>query len=277
MKILIIGGTSAVAMSMKPSLEKIGEVFTAGRRDCDLYIDLEQELKINNFPKNIDVIIHVAAHFGGEDDKQLEQAVNTNVMGTLKTCELAKQLNIKHFILMSSMSASLNRISNYYSIYALTKRQSEEIAQFYCSLNNIDLSILRPTQIYGNNDMFLKHQPFFYHIIQSAAEDAVVRIYGAHDALRNYIHTNDLTEIVLNVIEKKVYGVFYCGNMTDIRYSQIVVTAFKVFDHDLKMAFLQDKEDIPDNVFDKDDSLYRKIGFYPNISMEEGIRMLVEK
>ncbi len=179
MRILIIGGTSTLALSIRPSLEKIGEVLTAGRKDCDINIDLGKEIDIEKFPKSIDVVLHAAAHFGGDQYNEVEQAVNINVLGTLKACEIANRLHVKHFILISSIFVCLDKKSDYYSIYALTKKQSEEIAQFYCLSNNIKLSVLRPTQIYGNSGSFVKHQPFFYHIVKKAKQGENIYIYGS--------------------------------------------------------------------------------------------------
>jgi nucleoside-diphosphate-sugar epimerase len=51
--------------------------------------------------------------------------------------------------------------SPFYSSYALTKKQGDELAESYCRANKIPLTILRPSQIYGDSDSFAKHQPFF--------------------------------------------------------------------------------------------------------------------
>lgn len=274
MKILIIGGTSSLGLALKPILEQLGEVITAGRKNCDIDIDLSRDIDVTKFPKDIDIVLHSAAHFGGDTFRDIEQAININVLGILRVCEVVKQLNIKHFILISSIFACLDDKSKYYTSYALTKKQSEEIATFFCFENNINLTILRPSQIYGNSISFAKHQPFMYNIIEKAKNDETIYIYGSNDALRNYIHINDLTTIISKVIEKTIIGVYYCGYMTDIKYSQVAKAAFNAFNHEEKITFLLEKSSISDNIFNKDDSLYRKIDFYPNISIEIGMNMI---
>ena len=52
--------------------------------------------------------------------------------------------------------------------------------------------------------------------------------------------------------------------------------AFAAFNSQASVHFLKDKPDIPDNIFEKDDTLYKQINFYPVISIEEGIKKIAE-
>ena len=40
MKIVLVGGSSSLAMALTPVLKKYAEVITAGRTGCDIQIDL---------------------------------------------------------------------------------------------------------------------------------------------------------------------------------------------------------------------------------------------
>lgn len=275
MKILIIGGNSALALSLINSLNLKHSVITAGRKNCDITIDLNNEIKIDKFPKNIDTVIHIAASFGGTTYTEFEDAININVLGTLKVCQLSQALNAKQFILISSIFSCLTIKSPYYTSYALTKRQSEEIASLYFKNSNTNLTILRPSQIYGNSIVFSKHQPFFYHILNKAKNGEDVLIYGKNDALRNYIYVDDLNQIISHTINKKISGVFYCGSMEDVTYSAIAKIAFKEYSKDGQVRFLNDKKNIPDNIFEKDNTLYEKINFYPETTIERGIKLII--
>ncbi len=276
MKILLIGSTSSLSQSLIPKLEQIGTVITAGRKNCDFLIDLSDAKKSIVLPRGIDVLIHTAAHFGGETDSEILEAENVNVLGTLKICQAAVQAMAKHFILISSMSAILKENSEYYGIYALSKRHSEEIAKFYCSIYSLPLTILRPSQIYGNQDNFSSHQPFIYSMIDNAEKGEPIRIYGSKDAIRNYIHIDDLNEIILRATEQKIEGTYSCMSPTDVAYSRVANAALDAFQSKGSLHFLKDKEDIPDNIFEKDNSLYEKINFYPQISIEAGMKMIAE-
>ena len=271
MKILIVGGRSSLGRALKPVLLRIGDVITVGRKDCDINFDLNDSIEKIKLPDNIDVVINTAAHFGGKTAEEVLEAENVNVLGTLKLCQAAVLAKAKQYILISSMSSCVNKNSEYYGIYSLSKKHSEEIAQYYCSTHSLPLTILRPSQIYGNEDYFRKHQPFLYTIIDRAEKGENITIYGSRDALRNYIYIDDLTNIILKVVQKKIKGTYSCTYPTNLTYSQIAKAAISAFGSKGRILFLKDKPDIPDNIFKNDNSLYKKIDFYPQITIKEGM------
>ena len=274
MKILIIGGTSSIANALKTFFFESVEIITAGRKECDITLNFNDPFEEINFPDDLDVVIHTAAHFGGKAAKDILDAECINVLGTLKLCQAAVRAKAKHFILISSIFASLRESSEHYNIYSLSKKHAEEVARFYSSGYSLPLTILRPSQIYGNEDRFRVHQPFLYTMIDKAEKGEDITLYGSNDAVRNFIHIDDLTNIIVKVIECKVEGTYACMYTADLTYSQIADAAFSAFNRKGVVRFLKDKPNIPDNIFEKDDSLYKKIGFYPQISIEEGMRKI---
>ena len=273
MKVLIIGGNSALGIELKKTLTPNYDVITAGRVDCDVYIDLSLPLDFN---KNIecDVVILTAAKFGGEDFASYVDNVNINVVGTIRAIEIAEKMKAKHFLLISSMSALQNFRSPFYGIYSITKRQSEEVAEFVCNSIKMPLTVLRPSQLYGENDSFKKHQPLIYSIINSAMNNETITFYGNHNAIRNYLHVADFNEIIRRVIGLKVEGKFDCVNTKNTNLIEIANAAIDVFKSSSKYQFNLSKEDIFDNSFEADFSFYRKIEFQPRITIEKGMRMI---
>ena len=274
MKTLIIGGTSSLGQALKPTLSAFSEVITAGRKGCDLTIDLRDPMNKIVLPGNIDVVIHTAAHFGGETDEEILAAEDVNVLGTLKLCQASVKAKAKSFILISSLSACLQETSLYYSMYALSKKQTEEVARFYCAQHSLPLTILRPSQLYGNEDSFRRHQPFIYNIIDNAIGGKDITIYGSKDPHRNYIYVDDFMNIIIKVIQHRIEGTYSCMYPSDVTYTQIAKAALKAFHSNGKIHFLKNKEDIPDNIFEKDASLYKKIDFHPQVSIEEGMKKI---
>ena len=274
MKILVIGGTSSLGNALKPVLSEFSEVVTAGRKDCDITLDISEPMEKISIPFNIDTVIHMAANFVDTTPQEILQTETVNALGTLKLCLAAAQAKVKHFILISSMSACLKENSEYYSLYSLSKKHSEELASFICTKLFLPLTILRPSQIYGNEESFKKHQPFIYSMINKAESGEDITIYGSHDALRNYIHVDDLTKIISKVVQNKIEGIYSCMYSSNVTYSQIAKAALSAFKSKAKIRFLKNKPNIPDNIFEKDNSLYEKIEFYPQISIEEGMKKI---
>ncbi|MDB5177145.1 MAG: NAD-dependent epimerase/dehydratase [Candidatus Saccharibacteria bacterium] len=271
MKILIVGANSTVAKAVISKLTNEHTVITAGRKDCDLIFDLRKSIKI---PKDVDAIFNFTAAFGGESNDDIRNTFETNVLGALNLCIAAADAGIKHIIQLSSVSALIPEGAPYYSIYGLTKKQADEVMQLYCKNKGIALTIVRPSQIYGESDVFARHQPFIYLAADLAQKGEDITIYGQHDALRNYIFIDDLTEVLCKIVAKKIDGVFLCTYPDDVSYGYVAEVAQKVFHGSGAVKFLKDKPNIPDNVFPRDESIYEKTGYMPKIDLEEGFRRI---
>jgi nucleoside-diphosphate-sugar epimerase len=265
--IFIIGASAALARAAIKVLAADNTIITAGRKDCDI-------TKPFDLPSKVDVVLNFAAAFGGNEDHEIMAAEQVNSLGLLHICVAAKKAGVAHVVNISSLSAVHEASSPYYSIYAITKKHGDELAGYYCLLNKIPLTILRPSQVYGDDHSFAAHQPFFYQIVDKARTGANIEIYGKHDALRNYIHASDLSELISRVIEQSVEGIFPCLNPTDVTYSQLAKSAQNVFQKGGIVTFLEDKPDTPDNVFDMDMSIYEKTGYDAQVSIEAGLQRI---
>lgn len=274
MKVLIYGGKSNLSESLIPEISKFAEVITAGRNNCDIKIDLKDDISTFVFPHGIDVIIHTAAHFGGISDHEILEAENINAIGTLKLCQAALKYDIKYFVYISSIYTLSDVVSDKNTIYSISKRHSEELAKYYCSLHRLPLVILRPSPIYGIGDKYSIHQPFFYKIIDSARKGEHVFIHGSNDPKRNFIYVDDLVIIISKVIQDRIEGVYQCTHTNNITFSEIAESAFSAFHTNGSVFFLTDKPNVDDNIFINDFSLYKKINYYPQISIQEGIRKI---
>lgn len=275
MKILITGGNSTVARFLKPLLSGKHQIVTLGRTDCDIncnLLDLDFE-----FPKDVDVVLHTAASFGGETNEAIFETEEFNVMATLNLCQKATESKVKHFVHISSIFSYLDSNSKFYSIYSLSKKHSEDIVQFYLDRARIPFTILRPSQLYGNDPVFRKHQPFFYRLLDLASKGEQITLYGNNNPKRNYIHINDFVIILSKVIEERVVGEFDCASQTNTSYEEIARIAFDISNHPAKIEYLKDKPDIDDNIFPIKDELYDHIAIWPRITLKEGIAELIVK
>jgi nucleoside-diphosphate-sugar epimerase len=270
-KILVVGNSS-LAKYLVPAL-KGDEVVTMGRKHCDIYGDLDESISI---PAGTDIVIHTAGLFESKTDAQIMQTAKTNSIGTLKVCIAGSTAGVKHIVLISSIYALLDSISPYYGIYSISKRHSEELAEYYCKLRGVQLTILRPSQIYDAQGLFRKSQPFLYWIADCAEHNQEIKIFGNNDALKNFIHIEDLVEIIVRTIREKVVGTYSCTYSENVKITEIANAAIKAFNSSSKVVFLREKADISDNAFDGSSELYQKIGFQPQIDINIGMRKLSE-
>jgi len=272
--ILIAGSTSVVGDSLTRTLKLNHKVFLAGRKDADYHLELGS-IDLSSWENlQFDVVIQAAADFGGNEDDDYYRAEKINALGTLNLCRLAKRVQAKHIIIISSSSANYNPGEPYYNIYSISKRHADELAQFYCNVHNLPLTILRPTQLYDAEGRCKNHQTLLYAIIEKAEKGEDVVLYGKNDALRNYIFLDDFSEIISRVIQKRTIGVFNCSAQESTHLSQVAKYAFEIFNQGGDIKYLEDKPDVEDLPVDIDSKLFDEIGFVPRVSLYEGIKMI---
>ena len=278
MKILVIGGNSSLGKSLVPVLSKYNKVITTGRTEGDFYFSLTGKIGeiVLEYFNGIDIIINLAGAFKTDTEYDIRETEEINVLGTLRVCWLAKELKAKHLILISTTHVDTPSTSDYYNAYTISKKHAEEIATYYCKCNYIPLTILRPSQIYGT-EAFRKHQKSFYTIIDMAEWGKSIVLRGTNDALRNFIHIDDLTTIIELVISTETTGTYMCAYPTNITLTHICKAAYNAFRQKELFCFDGYSDDIPSNVFSNDNSLYDKINFFPQISIEQGMRMIAKQ
>ncbi|WP_164878401.1 NAD-dependent epimerase/dehydratase family protein [Pollutimonas thiosulfatoxidans] len=253
-------------------LEKFANVVTAGRSHCDIGLDLRSPLEDFRIPADLDAIVNVASYFGGKSYEDIAQAQSVNVMGLMKLCEAATRSNAKHLVQISSIFAELDTTSHLYGAYSLTKRHSEEMAELHAAQFNLPLTILRPSQLYAVGDSQRKHQGFLYSLIDNVEQGKDVLIYGKNDALRNFIHTEDVAQIIALVIQSRTLGKYICASIQNVRLTEIANAAIEAFNSPSEVKFLEAKPNVPDVAFQLNDDIYRILHFYPQISLLAGMQ-----
>ena len=217
---------------------------------------------------NPDIIIHTAAALSND----VEETFEVNVIGTLNICKYAKEKNVQRLILISSLSVYERTENEYFNIYGRTKKQSEEIAEAYCAENNIELTILRLSQVYDDRGIAKANQGMLYYFIDTIKNSHEIAIFGNKNPLRNYIHIDYLTKTIQDVIEKGNSGTY---NIMEDKNHTITEIAYMIFDL-LKINptinFLEDKPDIG-SVYIPMENQY--ISDIESIPLREGIKRIL--
>lgn len=271
-RILIIGSTSVVGRACGAVLASDASVYYAGKNDADFLLDLtDPDCTLPGWGR-FDAVIHAAADFGGSTGDDFVRAEKVNALGTLNVCRLARHVNAEHLVLVSSMSACYQARDAYFSIYSLTKRHGEELAQLYCQQSGLPLTILRPTQIYDAESRCRKHQPLFYDMMDKAQSGNNIDLFGTNDAIRDLLFLDDFAEIVARTVRRKVLGPFNCPGPSVVRLSEIANAALQAFGRGGQVHFHRDRPNIADlPVIDCQACLYPIIEYWPATSLTEGI------
>lgn len=153
-----------------------------------------------------DYVVHLAGYYDYEYDDNPEYE-RTNIRGTKNVLELARQLDVKHFIFASSLAAcnfpaqgkSINEESppdaNF--TYADSKRVGEELCREYSSY--FKCSVVRLAAVFSD---WCEYGPLYQFIGTWLSGKWDARILGGRgDSAITYIHISDLVRFVERLID----------------------------------------------------------------------------
>lgn len=270
---LIIGSTSVVGQALAKALEPDVHVTMAGRRSADIVLDIGRDIEPGVMRETFDVVINCAAYFNTHAPRDMLEAARVNTVGSLHACILAKAVNARHVIQISSLSACHRPGSAFFDAYALTKRQGEELAELFCSTHSLPLTILRPSQLYDATGTARTRQRMLYHILDQAAAGHDITIFGRRDPSRNYLFIPDFAEVCRRVVEKGTTGKFTVAHPHGHRLSEIANLAYRSFGTQGTVLFDRGKPDLEDIEEQMDSALASAIGYAPATSLAQGIAL----
>ncbi len=235
MKILTIGGTgmlgSAILMTetnheqwgtylgKKPKSRKILELDITNKK-------LVEKVLYNNNP---DAIIHTAALTNVdfcENNPHIAKEVHVN--GTQYLVQLAKEIGA-YFLYISTDSVFDGKKGNYkeeditnpLNVYAQTKYEGElEVLNYHNS------SIIR-TNIYGFN--WLPKQSIVEWILSILRQEKNINLFK--DVYFSPIFVNNLSEILFEIIERKLTGIFHVAgseSITKLGFGEIIANIYNL-------------------------------------------------
>ena len=275
MKIIIIGNTSMIAKRIRGQVEELGTVRMAGRSgEADIRFGLDEPYAFNERIGQVDVIVHCAASFEGNEMEGAARNEVVNAVGAFRVAQLARDTKCAQLIYLSSISIYDHPQNGYFGSYGLSKRHGQENLDWVCRQMGVGFASLAAAQIYDEFGEARKHQPMFYRIMDAAREGEDVTFYGEADPERNFLFVGDLAEIVRRVIRHRITGIHPVVHPKSTRLSAIAETAFQVFGKGGKTIFRKDKPNIPAVYIPALTDLYERIEYAPQTGLAAGIAMI---
>lgn len=280
MRILITGHSGFIGSYVVPMLEPNHELLL-----CDIQngIDITSWEQVSHF-RDIDCVIHLAnlsyvpASF--ENPKLFYQ---TNLISTLNMLELCRLNNARMIYFSSYMYGTPdyqpideNHPRRAYNPYAQTKLISESLCEGYNRDFGVAVTVFRPFNIYGKG----QNPDFLIPTIISQAKTGSIVIKDDRPK-RDYIHVKDIADAVQKTIElpatpeMKIYNL---GSGKSYSVKEVIELVCTCFENKLEYTCTNEirQNEVLDTIADIS-KIKNEIGWKPKISLEEGIKELIEQ
>ncbi len=253
------------------------------------------DLELPSFD-NVDVVIHLAHQTSAYVAKQnVESDVTTNLISTIRIIESVRGCTKPpDFIYMGSLTQYGTNCTN--PINELC--QPDEVETFYdCSKLAIELylkqyqqegilgnlSLLRLGNLYGFvSSQQTPHRGFFDNSIYSAFLGRELTCFGNGEFLRDFIHIDDVTDVIIKIIEsntKRTNGQFNLASGVGCTVKDALLLINEKLSYLNKSPVPIHFKEFPESAYGierrnhvADISLLREaIGWAPRVSLSEGI------
>ena len=138
-------------------------------------------------------------------------------------------------------------------------------------------SIVRPANVYGNYDNFNPLNAMVIpSLIRKAQENDVLEVWGDGSTIRDFIHADDVAYGMLFAVENQITDPINLGSGKGHSIKEIVNLIVKYSNKEnLKINWLTDKPS-GDRIRILNMERANSKGFYPKVSLEDGIRKTTE-
>lgn len=293
-KILITGSSGTIGTRLFEKLleenydvigfDKVKNIWHPSFNKLTIRGNLLYKNDIKKIPKNIDLIVHLAANARVYDLVVEPDLALENVISTHNILEFARKNNIKKIIFSSSRETYGNKkeitsketdvdILRCESPYAASKISDEALIYSYSKCYGIDHIVFRFSNVYGMYDQSNRFIPL---LLRKMKKNEDIEIFGK-DKILDFTYIDDCVAGVITCIKKFPAVKNNVFNIASGKGSNLIEVA-GIMKKSLKSkSRLVIGKNRPGEVvrYIADISKARKIGYNPKISIEKGIDLSI--
>ncbi|MFC1558611.1 NAD-dependent epimerase/dehydratase family protein [candidate division KSB1 bacterium] len=288
-KELLLRGAEVHVHSLDPDKPSFFEPNTPNL--IELTGDLTESVDL---PPAIDYVFHCAAHTGGAHEMATNPVaqITPNCFMNSLLMDIAAKSNVKKFLFISSsalypeMEAPLSEDKGFegdppgnYFGPGWMKRYTEKLGEFYYKWYDMEVLIIRPSNIYGPYSSFdLQNAHVLPALIRKFVEKQdPIEVWGVPDVVRDFIYVDDFIRGALTAFEKfsgyDIYNIatgslVTIGEAVDIIKELTEYKGTSTFNSSKPMTIRKRKIDTK--------KAGDELGFNTNISFREGLKRTIE-
>jgi UDP-glucose 4-epimerase len=163
---------------------------------------------LEDYMDRVDVVYYMATVNIIAAENNYSDCINNNITGVNNILEIvSKYKNIKRFVYTSTSSIYGNGVDitedsklKFLNIYATTKYSSECLCRLYESTENLPITILRYTNVYGKNQR--PESPYcgvIGRFVQKAVLGEDIQINGDGKQYRDFMYVDDVANLTIDI------------------------------------------------------------------------------
>ncbi len=297
MKVLVTGGTGFIGSfvveellrnehevviiangrQLPPYLQKLGNNITYLQADFGETDSLEKALPGCN------AVIHLA---WSTVPKQTKGATayefSGNINSNINLIEKCIDFNIEKFVFISSggtvygipdqIPVTELHSTNPISSYGLGKLTMEKLLYLYHHTNNINYTVLRVSNAYGERQNLYKNQGVIGVWLKSILLNKKIEIWGDGSVIRDYVYVMDVASAVVSSLHH-VNGasVYNIGGGKGYTLNEVIEAITNTIGMSFEVNYKPSRNfDVPINVLDISKAK-SEIGYHPTIDLTDGL------
>lgn len=240
MRLLITGCSGFIGSNLARHALNVGyEVVGFDKKACKIdgikmiigsITDLEA---VKGAMEGVDMVVHLAAVTSNvEFEKNPAKCYNINVNGFINTLDAAVLNSCKKFIYASSAAvytaesgfseSSLIDIKKQRNHYAKSKLMNEMIADSYADIYKMNIVGMRLFNVFGpgENDKG-DYASIMSIFIRENEQGKPLAVYGDGNQARDFIFVDDVSKVILSLLEKSIAPIYNVGTGKTTTYNEI--------------------------------------------------------
>jgi len=231
--------------------------------------DLRIVSDVENAVKDKDYIIHLGACLSvPESMTKPELYQDTNVQGTFNLLHSASKTNVKKVVLASSCAVEGD------SYYGLSKKITEDIANWFIINSKLSTACLRYVNVYGERQAVVGEGavvPAFINLLLNKESPIV---HGNGLQTRDYIYVKDVADANVHAIENDFTGITYIATNSETSVLTLLRAIKTLMNVDIPHIYKPRREGDMMNVgihYPK-----KEFKWEPQFTLEEGLKKTIE-
>lgn len=283
MTILITGSDGFLGKNLAFELSKLDyQILGLNREDGDLAVLPIDQLVSED--KLVEKVFHLAAKtFVPDAWENPEEFIKENISSTLNVlnfCRLRKLplIYISAYIYGEQNSLPIREDSAVKpsNPYAQSKYLCEEICRYYVQVFSLDITIIRPFNVYGSG----QSKNFLIPQIINQIKNNEELVVNSFNPKRDYIHVEDLMEAIV-IASSKIQGlqIYNIGSGSSISVKGIIETIEEILGRQLGFneKQIERNNELMDVVADISQA-YDVLNWKPKLDIREGLtKILIEE